>query len=71
MTLTTYDSDKLDGLAGRLLDLACEFRRIARRLPQEQFDNILLPDRKAMTWLADFETWTSDALRRFAASRDD
>ena len=68
MTLATYDADKLDLLAGRLLDLACEFRTAANALRCEDIETIVIQDRKAMEWLKRLEQWTNIAVQKSEAA---
>ena len=64
MTLVPYDPDKLDDLARRLLDLTYAFHDLARRLRNDQVDELSLQDRKAMEWLRRFESWANGTVQQ-------
>jgi hypothetical protein len=57
MTLKPYNSDDLDALALRLLDLCARVRAMARQAREEEVDRLDLHDRKAREYLDNFETW--------------
>ncbi len=57
MTLETYDPDRFNELALRLMDLTGQLRRIAIRSQQEGLDPLPLNDKKALEWLGKLEEW--------------
>ena len=57
MTLETYNSDDLDALSLRLVDLFARLRAMARKSRDEQLPPITLHDRKALEWVAKLEEW--------------
>jgi hypothetical protein len=61
MTLEPYDSDRLDALALRLLDLCGRVRAMACESREEQLQRLDLHDRKALEWLEKFEEWLHTA----------
>ncbi len=64
MTLESYDADKLDGMALRILDIAAIVRKmsaISRDNPELRFAT---HDKKALEWLASVEHWAHDSVAR-------
>lgn len=61
MTLEAYDSDRLDALALRTLDLCARLRNLARTSREEQLPAVELHDRKALEWLEKLEEWAIGA----------
>jgi hypothetical protein len=57
MTLQTYDPEKLDRMALRLLDLASMVRQMANNSREYGIDDVALHDKKAMEWCAKLEQW--------------
>jgi hypothetical protein len=57
MTLQTYDPQKLDQLALRLLDLASIVRQMASRSREQGIADLVLHDKKALEWCAKLEQW--------------
>jgi len=57
MTLEPYDSQRLDAMTLRMLDLCTRVRRLALRCQEEQLPSIDLHDRKALEWLDKLEDW--------------
>jgi hypothetical protein len=57
MTLQTYDPQKLDQLALRLLDLAAILREMAHHSREYGIADLALHDKKALEWCAKLEQW--------------
>jgi hypothetical protein len=57
MTLQTYDPQKLDQLALRLLDLAAMTRQMANHTREYGITDLAMHDRKAIEWCAKLEQW--------------
>ena len=57
MTLQPYDTDRLDQLALKVLDVSCSLRAMAARLREEQPSGFALHDRKALYWIERLEHW--------------
>jgi hypothetical protein len=57
MTLQVYDSQALDQLSLRLLDLAAIVRRMANRSREQGVADLVLHDKKALEWCAKLEQW--------------
>jgi hypothetical protein len=57
MTLQTYDPQKLDQLALRLLDLAAMTRQMANQSREYDIADLALHDRKAIEWCEKLEQW--------------
>lgn len=57
MTLQTYDSDRLDALSLRVLDICVHLRNAARVARDEQLECVELHDRKALEWIEKLERW--------------
>lgn len=68
MTLESYDPDRLDGVALRLLDLCTQVRSMACRARTADLPALELNDKKALEWLGRLEEWTrkSEADLEFA-----
>ncbi|MBN1911465.1 MAG: hypothetical protein JW818_17110 [Pirellulales bacterium] len=61
MTLQPYDSDKLDRLALRLLDLAAALREMSHLCHDHQIENLALHDKKVLEWCENLERWLRKA----------
>jgi hypothetical protein len=61
MTLQSYDPEKLDDLALRVLDISCIFRTMAAKARADQPPKLTLQDRKAHEWLTNLEQWARKA----------
>jgi hypothetical protein len=61
MTLEAYDSDRLDALALRVLDLCGRLRQMAREFRSQDLPNVALHDRKALEWIDKLEEWMAGA----------
>ena len=57
MTLQTYDPEKLDQFALRLLDLAAIVRQMASRSREHGIADVALHEKKALEWCAKLEQW--------------
>ena len=57
MTLQTYDPQKLDQFALRLLDLATIVRQMASRSREHGIADVALHEKKALEWCAKLEQW--------------
>jgi hypothetical protein len=57
MTLQTYDPQKLDQLALRLLDLAATVRQMANHSREYGIADLVLHDKKALEWCLKLEQW--------------
>ena len=57
MTLQTYDPEKLDRFALRLLDLASIVRQMASHGREYGIADLALHDKKALEWCANLEQW--------------
>jgi hypothetical protein len=57
MTLQTYDPQKLDQLALRLLDLAAIVRQMASQSREYGIADLALHDKKALEWCVKLEHW--------------
>jgi hypothetical protein len=57
MTLEMYDSERLDGMSLRVLDVCARLRNLAQKCRQEELPPIGLHDRKALEWLEKLEDW--------------
>ena len=57
MTLQTYDPQKLDRFALRLLDLAAIVRQMANQSREYGIADLALHDKKALEWCAKLEQW--------------
>ncbi len=57
MTLKTYDPNKLDQFALRLLDLAATVRQMANRSRESGIADLAMHDKKALEWCANLEQW--------------
>lgn len=57
MTLQTYDPQKLDQFALRLLDVATVVREMARNSREYGIADLALHDKKALEWCAKLEQW--------------
>jgi len=57
MTLQTYDPQKLDQFALRLLDLASIVRQMAAQSREYGIADLALHDKKALEWCANLEQW--------------
>ena len=57
MTLQTYDPQKLDQFALRLLDLAAILREMAHRSREHGIADLAMHDKKALEWCAKMEQW--------------
>jgi hypothetical protein len=57
MTLETYDPDRLDQTALRVLDLCARLRQLAHTSRAEQLPAVDLHDKKALEWLEKLEDW--------------
>lgn len=64
MTLQTYDDQKLDQLALRLLDLSAVVRGMANSCRENEIEEVVLHDKKALEWLDKLEDWTRKAAAR-------
>ena len=60
MTLKAYDSDRLDALSLRVLDICVHLRNAARVARDEQLAALELHDRKALEWIEKLELWAID-----------
>jgi hypothetical protein len=65
MTLEPYNSERLDQLSLRLLDLCARLRTMARRGHEERMPPLELHDRKALEWIDNLETWLDRAQTEF------
>ena len=61
MTLQRYDSDRLDALSLRVLDICVHLRNAARIARDEQLPAVDLHDRKALEWIEKLELWAIEA----------
>ena len=61
MTLEVYNSDRLDALSLRTLDLCVRVRNLAKISRDEQLPAVELHDRKALEWLEKLEEWAIGA----------
>ena len=59
MTLQTYDPQKLDQLALRLLDLAGMARQMAQQSREHGIVDLALHDKKALEWCVNLEQWAN------------
>jgi hypothetical protein len=57
MTLQTYDPQKLDQIALRLLDLAAIVRQMGNRSREHGIADLALHDKKALEWCVKLEQW--------------
>jgi hypothetical protein len=57
MTLQTYNPQKLDHLALRLLDLAAVVRQMANNSREYGITDLGLHDKKALEWCNNLERW--------------
>lgn len=57
MTLQTYDPQKLDQFALRLLDVASVVRQMATRSREYGIADLAVHDKKAMEWCVRLEQW--------------
>ena len=57
MTLQTYDPQKLDQFALRLLDVAAMVRQMATRSREYGVADLAVHDKKALEWCAKLEQW--------------
>ncbi len=69
MTLKSYDAERWDQLALRLLDVACELRQLAEACRQEPDAELAIHDKKAREWLAELEQWTGECRTRMEIAR--
>lgn len=60
MTLEQYNTDKLDELALRLLDLGAIIRRISVECRENSLDGFALHDKKALEWLNKLDDWARE-----------
>ena len=61
MTLEPYNSDGLDRMSLRVLDLCARLRSLAQKSRDEQLPPVKLHDRKALEWLDKLEDWLLQA----------
>lgn len=61
MTLVPYDSDRLDAMSLRLLDLCARLRTLSHICRGELLPPVPLHDRKALEWLERLEDWLFNA----------
>jgi hypothetical protein len=61
MTLEPYNSDGLDRMSLRVLDLCTRLRSLAQKSREEQLPPVKLHDRKALEWLDKLEDWLLQA----------
>jgi hypothetical protein len=59
MTLQTYDPQKVDQFALRLLDLAATVRQMANRSREHGIADLVLHDKKALEWCLKLEQWAN------------
>lgn len=64
MTLEAYDPLKLDALALRVLDVACNLREIAALSNEHDLTGLQLHDKKALEMLTKLDEWSHEALVR-------
>ena len=57
MTLQTYNPQKLDQFALRLLDVAAVVRQMAHSSREYGIADLALHDKKALEWCANLEQW--------------
>lgn len=57
MTLQTYDPQKLDRLALRLLDMAAALRKLANESREYGITDLAVHDKKALEWCVNLEQW--------------
>ena len=57
MTLEPYDSDRLDRLSLRALDVCARVRNLAKTCRDEQLPPVDLHDRKVLEWFEKIEDW--------------
>ncbi|MEZ6068724.1 MAG: hypothetical protein R3C10_00350 [Pirellulales bacterium] len=57
MTLISYDADRLDALALRILDVAAVLRRMSAHSRDHQIGQFKMHDKKALEWLSQLEEW--------------
>lgn len=57
MTLQTYDPQKIDQFALRLLDLAAIVRQMANQSREYGITDLALHDKKALEWCVKLEHW--------------
>lgn len=64
MTLETYNVERLDRLALRVVDIAAEIRRIGRIAGELPETPLALHDRKALEWIGQLEQWAAECRTR-------
>jgi hypothetical protein len=64
MTLEIYAPEKIDHLALRLLDIACDLREISSLARENNLSGIPLHDKKALEFLSRLEEWTGEVIVR-------
>jgi hypothetical protein len=64
MTLETFNSERLDALSLRVLDIAVLLRQMARRADEADLGALTLHEKKALEWLGHLEDWAHDATAR-------
>ena len=57
MTLQAYNSEKLEKLALRLLDISTQLREIAKEMQKNQLEELRINDKKALLWCESIEIW--------------
>lgn len=67
MTLSTFDSDSLDALALRFLDLAAAVRNMAVTAREHDLRNVPLHINKVNEWLGHLDNWCHDGTAKIEA----
>ena len=57
MTLQVYNSEKLEKLSLRLLDISTQLREIAKEMQKNNLEELRINDKKALLWCESLEIW--------------